>query len=146
MLLRALICVVCTQDGKDTPIIKQTKLISSEFELGKVLGSGHLGVTRLATSKKDGQQYACKTIEKEKLLTPEDVESVRQEIQIMHLLSGHEHIVQIVDYYEEKTCVHILMELCTGGELLQFIMEKVSVYFVVKATNVDPTLASWSDH
>lgn len=107
-------------------IIKQTKNIHNEFELGEILGSGHLGVTRIATHKKDGKKYACKSISKDKLHTQEEIESVRQEIQIMHVLSGHEHIVQIVDFYEEKTFVHIVMELCTGGELLAFIMEKVA--------------------
>lgn len=106
-------------------IIKQTKNIHNEFELGEVLGCGHLGVTRVAIHKKDGKKFACKTISKDKLRTQEEIESVRQEIQIMHVLSGHEHIVQIVDFYEEKLYVHIVMELCTGGELLAFIMEKV---------------------
>ncbi|KAF3576070.1 hypothetical protein DY000_02035598, partial [Brassica cretica] len=34
--------------------------------------------------KKSGQEPACKTIAKRKLTTPEDVEDVRREIQIMH--------------------------------------------------------------
>lgn len=113
-----------SEDDKEKLIIKQTASITSVFTLGPVLGRGQFGVTKVATHKKDGKKYACKSISKEKLKSPEDVESMRREVSIMHMLSGHEHIVQIVDLYEEKDYVHIVMELCTGGELLASIMEK----------------------
>jgi serine/threonine protein kinase len=50
-----------------------------------------------------------------KLLTPEDVDDVRREIQIMHHLAGHRSIVDIEGAYEDPLYVHIVMELYEGG-------------------------------
>lgn len=47
----------------------------------------------------------------------QDIEDVRREIQIMHYLSGQKDTVTIKDAYEDEEAVHIVMELCEGGEL-----------------------------
>ena len=41
--------------------------VSSEYTLGKVLGRGQFGTTRLAEDKKSGKVLACKSIAKRKL-------------------------------------------------------------------------------
>lgn len=35
----------------------------------------------------------------------------------MSRLSGHPNVVNLKAVYEEEECVHLLMELCAGGEL-----------------------------
>jgi hypothetical protein len=35
---------------------------------------------------------------------------VRQEVEILHLLSPHENIANIAGVYEDKRAVHIIME------------------------------------
>lgn len=40
-----------------------------------------------------GEQCACKSISKRKLVSQEDMEDVRREIKVMHHLSGHPHVV-----------------------------------------------------
>ncbi len=42
--------------------------VNNLYTLGKVLGRGQFGITRLATDKKTGQDFACKSIAKRKLL------------------------------------------------------------------------------
>ena len=69
----------------------------------------------LVIDKKTGDKYACKSISKRKLVTPEDVEDVRREIQIMTHLSGNKNVVQLVGTYEDKNFIHLVMELCQGG-------------------------------
>lgn len=103
---------------------KVTPDINTEYSLGKVLGKGHFGVTRLATHKATGKQYACKSISKAKLVCPEDVADVQREVQIMNHLSGHANVVTIKGVYEDKSAVHIVMELCAGGELFDRIIAK----------------------
>jgi serine/threonine protein kinase len=39
-------------------------------------------------------------------------------------LSGHKNVVAIKDVYEDGQAVHIVMELCAGGELFDRIQEK----------------------
>ncbi|KAJ3682006.1 hypothetical protein LUZ60_014579 [Juncus effusus] len=99
----------------------KTPNIHDLFTLGKVLGQGQFGITYLCTETSTGINYACKSILKRKLVSREDVEDVRREIQIMHHLSGHENMVKIKDVYEDSSSLHIVMELCQGGELFDKI-------------------------
>ncbi|CAM0870180.1 unnamed protein product [Alopecurus aequalis] len=92
--------------------------------LGRKLGQGQFGTTYLCTEISTGCEYACKTILKRRLITREDVEDVRREIQILHHLSGHKNVVSIKDVYEDAQAVHIVMELLAGGELFDRIQGK----------------------
>ncbi|RDY08644.1 Calcium-dependent protein kinase 17, partial [Mucuna pruriens] len=98
--------------------------VRGTYSMGKELGRGQFGVTHLCTHKTTGQQYACKTIAKRKLVNKEDIEDVKREVQIMHHLSGQPNIVDLVNVYEDKQSVHLVMELCAGGELFDRIIAK----------------------
>nr|GEY32688.1 EF-hand domain pair, serine/threonine-protein kinase Mps1 [Tanacetum cinerariifolium] len=67
---------------------------------------------------------SCQRQAKRKLITDDDVEDVRREIGIMHLLSGHPNVVSIQEAYEDYVVVHLVMELCVGGELFDRITKK----------------------
>ncbi|GJW54869.1 RNA-directed DNA polymerase, eukaryota [Tanacetum coccineum] len=69
-------------------------------------------------------QFACKSIAKRKLVTDDDVEDVRKEVEIMHHLSGHPNVVSIKGAYEDSYDVHLVMELCCGGEIFERITQK----------------------
>ncbi|CAM8889086.1 unnamed protein product [Rhodiola kirilowii] len=94
------------------------------YTFGRKLGQGQFGTTFLCVEKTTGKEYACKTIAKRKLLTDEDVEDVRREIQIMHHLAGHPNVISIKGAYEDPMAVHVVMELCAGGELFDRIIKR----------------------
>ncbi|GAA0153999.1 non-receptor serine/threonine protein kinase [Lithospermum erythrorhizon] len=96
--------------------------VKSTYTIGKELGRGQFGVTHLCTHKQTGEQFACKTIAKRKLVNKEDIEDVRREVQIMHHLTGQSNIVELKGAYEDKHSVHLVMELCAGGELFDRII------------------------
>ncbi|XP_058089340.1 calcium-dependent protein kinase 2-like [Magnolia sinica] len=98
--------------------------VKSVYTMGKELGRGQFGVTHLCTLKSSGEQFACKTIAKRKLANKEDIEDVRREVQIMHHLTGQQNIVELKGAYEDKHSVHLVMELCAGGELFDRIISK----------------------
>ncbi|CAI0556859.1 unnamed protein product [Linum tenue] len=102
----------------------QTPRLRDHYVLGKKLGQGQFGITYLCTHKTSNTPYACKSISKRKLLCKEDYEDVWREIQIMHHLSEHPHVVKIKDTYEDSMFVHLVMELCAGGELFDRIVAK----------------------
>ncbi|KAF8018233.1 hypothetical protein BT93_H3200 [Corymbia citriodora subsp. variegata] len=102
----------------------QTPRLRDHYSLGKKLGQGQFGTTYLCTHKATQNLYACKSIPKRKLLCREDYEDVWREIQIMHHLSEHPNVVQIKGTYEDGMFVHIVMELCAGGELFDRIIQK----------------------
>ncbi|KAG6481478.1 calcium-dependent protein kinase 2-like [Zingiber officinale] len=98
--------------------------VRTTYSLGKELGRGQFGVTHLCTHKATGERLACKTIAKRKLTNKEDIEDVRREVQIMYHLSGQPNIVELKGAYEDKQSVHLVMELCSGGELFDRIIAK----------------------
>ncbi|KAK4439794.1 Calcium-dependent protein kinase [Sesamum alatum] len=98
--------------------------VKAHYNLGKELGRGQFGVTHLCTDIATGQKYACKSISKKKLVTKSDKEDMRREIQIMQHLSGQPNIVEFKGAYEDKQSVHLVMELCEGGELFDRIIAK----------------------
>ncbi|XP_010491975.1 PREDICTED: calcium-dependent protein kinase 17-like [Camelina sativa] len=114
-----------TKQGPIGPVLgRPMEDVKSSYSLGKELGRGQFGVTHLCTQKATGQQFACKTIAKRKLVNKEDIEDVRREVQIMHHLTGQPNIVELKGAYEDKHSVHLVMELCAGGELFDRIIAK----------------------
>uniref|UniRef100_A0ACD6A1G3 Uncharacterized protein n=1 Tax=Avena sativa TaxID=4498 RepID=A0ACD6A1G3_AVESA len=101
-----------------------TARLKDLYTIGKKLGQGQFGTTYLCVEKSTGKEFACKSIAKRKLLTDEDVDDVRREIQIMHHLAGHQNVVSIVDAYEDAVAVQLVMELCAGGELFDRIIQR----------------------
>ncbi|KAJ8762225.1 hypothetical protein K2173_007381 [Erythroxylum novogranatense] len=109
--------------------------IESIYDLDKELGRGQFGVTYLCTEKSTGNKYACKSISKHKLVDQRDIEDVRREILIMQHLTGQPNIVEFKGAYEDRQNVHLVMELCSGGELFDRIIAKGS-YSEREAANI----------
>ncbi|CAN1306805.1 Calcium-dependent protein kinase 20 [Linum perenne] len=103
---------------------RKTGNLKEIYSLGRKLGQGQFGTTFLCIEKATGKEFACKSIAKRKLTTQEDVEDVRREIQIMHHLEGHPNVIKIIDAYEDAVAVHVVMELCAGGELFDRIIQR----------------------
>jgi len=95
------------------------------FDHHQVLGKGNFGVVHLVYDKKTNQPFACKSISKRKLTTADDIEDVKREIEILLHLSGHQNVVQMHGAFEDKSYIHVVMEVCMGGELFDRIAEKV---------------------
>ncbi|KAL3830289.1 hypothetical protein ACJIZ3_019091 [Penstemon smallii] len=102
----------------------ETPKLRDHYNLGKKLGQGQFGTTYHCTEKGTGIEYACKSIPKRKLLCREDYDDVWREIQIMHHLSENPNVVRIKGTYEDSVFVHLVMELCRGGELFDRIVQK----------------------
>ncbi|KAJ0643639.1 putative protein kinase CAMK-CDPK family [Helianthus annuus] len=98
--------------------------ISDKYILGRELGRGEFGVTYLCTDRETKQAFACKSISKNKLRTAVDIEDVRREVAIMSTLPDHPNLVKLRDTFEDSEAVHIVMELCEGGELFDRIVAR----------------------
>eukprot|EP01025_Chloroclados_australasicus_P061445 TRINITY_DN80714_c0_g1_i1.p1 TRINITY_DN80714_c0_g1~~TRINITY_DN80714_c0_g1_i1.p1 ORF type:complete len:544 (-),score=79.95 TRINITY_DN80714_c0_g1_i1:307-1764(-) len=119
--------------------------LEDKYDLGKVLGKGAFGVVRVAVDKSTGERHACKTISKAKLVVKEDVEDVEREVAIMNLVAGHPNIVTLHDTFEDKHFVHIVMEMCEGGELFDSIVES-GKYSEKKAATVFAAMVNMIHH
>ncbi|KAF6258455.1 kinase-like domain-containing protein [Scenedesmus sp. NREL 46B-D3] len=96
--------------------------VLAEYEFGQTLGCGTFGVTRLVTHRRTARPWACKTICKASIAaSPAAVADVQHEVAILQHLAGHGGIVQLQGVYEDERSIHLVMELCTGGDLLDYI-------------------------
>ncbi|KAK4389224.1 Calcium-dependent protein kinase [Sesamum angolense] len=95
--------------------------VHSAYIFGRELGRGQFGITHLVTHRVTRQTFACKSIATRKLVNPDDV---RREVQIIHHLAGHRNIVELKEVFEDRNYVHLVMELCAGGELFGRIIAK----------------------
>lgn len=98
--------------------------ISDKYILGRELGRGEFGITYLCTDRETREALACKSISKKKLRTAVDIEDVRREVAIMSSLPDHPNIVKLKATYEDNEAVHLVMELCEGGELFDRIVAR----------------------
>ncbi|PON86064.1 Serine/threonine protein kinase [Trema orientale] len=109
---------------KDVAPLSHRTRIGDKYVLGRELGRGEFGITYLCTDRETKEALACKSISKRKLRTAVDIEDVRREVAIMSTLPEHPNIVKLKATYEDHENVHLVMELCEGGELFDRIVAR----------------------
>ncbi|KAL1331022.1 hypothetical protein HN51_048276 [Arachis hypogaea] len=98
--------------------------IEEKYLVDRELGRGEFGVTYLCIDRGSRELLACKSISKRKLRTAVDVEDVRREVAIMRHLPRSSSIVSLREACEDDNAVHLVMELCEGGELFDRIVAR----------------------
>lgn len=95
--------------------------LSEKYTLGNVLGAGSFGVVREALEIATGKKYACKTIPKNPKrgkCTPRYLLKLQSEVDAMVQLGTSLDAVFLKDVFEDNENVHLVMEVCTGGSIL----------------------------
>lgn len=95
--------------------------IKKIFEFKEVLGSGAFSEVVLAEEKVTGKLFAVKCIPKKALKGKES--SIENEITVLKKIK-HENIVALEDIYESPSHLYLVMQLVSGGELFDRIVEK----------------------
>ncbi|GJP65633.1 hypothetical protein CLOP_g22502 [Closterium sp. NIES-67] len=96
--------------------------VKEAYKLDKnELGRGRFGVIRGCLCRVSGDRFACKSISKSMLQCQQDIEDVRREVAVMEMLRGHPSVVNLTAAFEDAQDVHLIMELCEGGELFDRI-------------------------
>ena len=96
--------------------------MNQSYTIGKVLGDGAFGQVYQVTNKRSGQVRACKTIEKS-ATSLEDQIAFKNEVKILRDID-HPNVIKILEFFEEEKHFHIVTELCTGGELFDYIISQ----------------------
>jgi calcium/calmodulin-dependent protein kinase I len=86
------------------------------------LKSGSFATVCRGTHRSTGRKVAIKCVLR-KDLPPSDDAAIYDEVAILASLN-HPHIVPIIDFFDEKDCYFIVMELMSGGDLFDRIGEK----------------------
>ncbi|XP_042491543.1 calcium-dependent protein kinase 13 [Macadamia integrifolia] len=98
--------------------------IEEKYVVDRELGRGEFGITYLCIDRDNRELLACKSISKRKLRTAVDIEDVRREVAIMKHLPKNSSIVSLKEACEDENAVHLVMELCEGGELFDRIVAR----------------------
>ncbi|CAD8170533.1 unnamed protein product [Paramecium octaurelia] len=106
-------------------IVEKQNSYTDDYKLGGVLGVGAFSQVRKVTHRKTRAIRAMKVISKSRLSTTELQQNFINEINVYKQLD-HPHILKLYEFYQDEKNFYIIIELCTGGELFDKIIEKGS--------------------
>jgi len=118
--------------------------IQNNNEMEEELGRGIFSIVYTARSKQTHKYHAVKVIEKKKLGVKK-IEMIETEILLMKKVGGHPNIISLEDTFENNFHVFIVMELITGGELFDKIVE-LQYYSEKEASKIIQQVLSAIDH
>jgi len=101
------------------------KTFKDVYQLNARLKSGSFATVCRGTHRASGKKVAIKCVLR-KDLPPNDDAAIYDEVSIMSSLT-HPHIVPLIDFFEEKDCYFLVMELMSGGDLFDRI-GKIKAY------------------
>eukprot|EP01083_Nonionella_stella_P067702 179259_1 len=89
----------------------------------RVLGTGHNGSVRECVDRVTGRRYAVKSIRKGDATVKR--RGLAREILLLREMR-HRSTIRLVDVFEDADYVHLVTDLCEGGELFDRIVQKSS--------------------
>lgn len=92
------------------------------YEMKQELGSGKFGLIKLAINKQTKQKVAIKIMTK-KTMSPEDLEFVKTEIDVLRVCN-HPNIIKLYDVFENADYYYIVMEYCEGGDFFTYLEKR----------------------
>jgi serine/threonine protein kinase len=89
------------------------------LDLNCYAGEGGFATVRKGRHRITQNTYAIKTIDIYKIKA-DQLDSLRNEITIMKMLD-HPNVIKLYETFEEENKLHLVLELCEGGDLFDFI-------------------------
>jgi serine/threonine protein kinase len=96
-----------------------------KYELKDEMGVGSTSKCYRCIRKSDGQEFACKVIDKRQVEMKFSglLDQFYVEIKVLQTLN-HPNIIHLEDTFETPERIYIVMELMKGGELFDYVVEK----------------------
>ncbi|CAL5219552.1 g1406 [Coccomyxa viridis] len=110
--------------GSHLPSASWRTDFSARYTLGSHIGSGSYGVVHLCIDKATGQKKAAKIMPKvrAKQTLERTQRKLEREVALMTRISKESRAVaQLVDVFEDRSYVYIVMDLLEGGDLEQLL-------------------------
>ncbi|XP_057809483.1 calcium and calcium/calmodulin-dependent serine/threonine-protein kinase-like isoform X2 [Salvia miltiorrhiza] len=105
------------------------KSVSDEYEMNEILGRGGFSVVRRGIEKSAKKQVAVKTLRRLGAMTKQSLISdalLTNELLVMRKIvedvSPHPNVIHLYDVCEDSAGIHLILELCSGGELFDRIV------------------------
>ncbi|KAL9187227.1 hypothetical protein ACHAXT_001330 [Thalassiosira profunda] len=104
------------------PITGRLSSIEHRYRVDpQVLGTGHHGSVRRCVDRATGRSCAVKSIRKDEPTVKPG--GLRREIALLQEMN-HANVVQLIDVFEDSQYVHLVTDLCEGGELFDRIVDR----------------------
>ena len=97
--------------------------LSRDFLLLRPIGRGTFAEVSLAENSEDGSFVAVKSVKKTLLSIADNLENHVQEIKALRTLQ-HPRIIRLLRVYEDDTCLHLVIDYLTGGDLCARILTR----------------------
>jgi serine/threonine protein kinase len=116
-------------------ISNQSKICTLDdvYKFDVALGEGAFATVRKAVHRITKKTFAIKTIDL-CIVGSEQLHLLRDEVEIMKMLD-HPNVIKLYETFEEENKLHLVLELCEGGDLFDFIMK----------TSVESGQKTWTD-
>ena len=95
----------------------------SDYNIKGIIGKGTFSIVKLGEHKKTKEKVAIKIMQKNKILSKDDLIRIEREIEILKRLN-HPNVIKIHKIYDDEKKFYIIMEFCENGELFNRIVEK----------------------
>jgi hypothetical protein len=89
------------------------------IDYSREIGRGTKTIVRKCIERSTGNRYAVKTVKKSDKV---EYDHMRQETNLLSALN-HPSIIKVYDTYEDQKYLHIVVEICKGGELYDHVIE-----------------------
>jgi len=93
------------------------------YRIGRLLGKGAFGKVSLGMHRLTGKLIAIKCINKQYLTDEASKQKVMKEFSILKNLR-HPNIIRLYESFESTKHILTVIELCTGGDLLNFVRQR----------------------
>ena len=106
---------------KDNLVQRTYSDLETNYEIVNELGCGAYARVLRVKNRNTNVEYACKELLKSSI---SDLESFHKEISILSTLD-HPNIIKLYETCENEECIYLIMELCNGGELFDYLITKL---------------------
>ena len=121
---------------------KKVERFTDLYKIQKELGSGSFGSVRLGQHRKSGVPCAIKIVKKSLLSQAEVYEQLmKQELEVLEK-TDHPHITRVFELLEDRRSYYVIMELVSGGNLLEKVIEMKTMTEPLAADVINQILLS----
>ncbi|KAF5837173.1 kinase-like domain-containing protein [Dunaliella salina] len=124
---RVMHAVPAARGGPTEPglwVLRRTGCVHDKYVMTQTIGKGQFGIVCIAVEKGTGEKWACKSVSKRRVQGMHDFSmvDVLREVELLYLVGGHPGVVGLREVYEDEEDLHLVMELCQGGDWFEHLL------------------------
>lgn len=120
--------VLCRVAAEELQVTESTECgykpsLLQAYDVRGAIGAGAFGKVAVAVHRQSGVHVAVKTLPKVRGAhsRASTIAKIQKEVQLHQRLSEVPRVAQLLDLYEDAESVHMVCELCPGGDLKQHV-------------------------